>query len=640
MGIPGYAGRILYVDLTSGRIIEEHLNDNLVTDLLGGWGIGQKLAWDIIPPEADPLSPENALILNAGPFGGTHIPGGSKLTFTTKLPLNGCFDTGAAGGRFTHMLKSSGYDHVVITGKSERPVYIRITDDGADLCDAEDLWGMDNFETIDVLTERHDPCSIIPIGQAGENLVKVSVTFLDKGGGLGAGGWPAVMGSKNLKAIVAEQGSKPIEIADRRRLQKAIDQVLNRIMEYHHRPKFVERGAIALTSGWVGLGGGFAWDQNEISDIHKGFRKGIACPTCPMADKERVDYFSGETRISSYMTAFMGLWEGFEAKDSLKGYENHVRYEDAANRYGLDHHNMLFGGGVLPVMLDLYEKGIITKADTGGLELKRDIETVLELLRMIAYREGFGEILAEGTEQALKIMGKDEKYATTIKGYCAFAEPRLKGLGTMEFSAITSPRGGICFQGYFGASAYNPMMPIQGWVKQAHKQGVPNEAIERIFTSDAFNVGRLTRYGEDYSSVYNSLSQCQRLYISRFYDIDILAEMYSALTGIETSRDKLVLFGERAWNLWKALNARAGFDRKDDRIPDNWLQPLEVGGEIHNLKNYYRTQDIKATDIEKLLDDYYDERGWDSKTGIPIRKKLETLRLSWVADGLEASGLI
>ena len=229
MSTYGFAGKILYVDLTSGKTRTEPLDKDLIKKYIGGRGINHKLAHDLIPADTDPLSPENLIILGAGPFSGTVLPGCTELVATTKFPLNNAFATASGAGRFSLMLKTAGYDHVVISGKAKKPVYLKICDNDVELCDASDLWGKDSCDTTDELRKRHEPCSIIPIGQAGENLVKASVTMIDKVGTLGSGGFPAVMGSKNLKAMVAVEGSHGIKIMDRKRFMKIVEGLLERM---------------------------------------------------------------------------------------------------------------------------------------------------------------------------------------------------------------------------------------------------------------------------------------------------------------------------------------------------------------------------------------------------------------------------
>ncbi len=647
MGLPGYAGNILYVDLTSGRVRKEPLDAEMVRNYIGGAGINNRLAYDLIPPDADPLSPQNAIIIGTGPFNGTIIPGSSQVMIVYKSPLNNAFPHSNGGGCFSHFLKSSGYDHLVITGRSEKPVYLKINDEDVEICDASNLWGKDVFESTDELRRKYEPCSIIPIGQAGENLVNISVTQIDKGGTVGSGGLPAVMGSKKLKAIVAVRGTKGITVADPKRLQKLVDEILVRVREYHLRDEMMKGGAMTMTSGWVPEGmlarhstvllpypPNIKEIQAEIYKLHKKSRKKIACVTCPMSDKDRLDlpergimtYDTAVFAVGAIMTASPAF--GHRADSSaLDMYADALRFFDMANRYGIDR---VYGlEGLVDFVVTLYEDGVITKEDTGGMDLDRGFDTLLQLTKMTAFREGIGDILADGVIRAARRIGRgaEKCVQNVIKGQFVFADPRLTGLGPMQFEMMVYPGRSLGVAGAMGAPSYSPGWPMKELLKQAVRCGVPEEAIKRIFTENSFNVGRLAKHGEDFFNLFNMLGQCHRLYISRFYSMDILAELYSAVTGIERTPSELKLASERVWNLWKLLNYRAGFDRKDDEPPEVWFQPLKAVDKEYILKDYFGATALTRQDVDRLLNDYYDEHGWDAKTSCPTDRKLKELKL-------------
>lgn len=647
MGLPGYAGNILYVNLTSGSVKKEPLDAKMVRAYIGGAGINNKLAYDLIPPDAEPLSPQNAIIIGTGPFNGTMIPGSSQVMIVYKSPLNNSFPHSNGGGSFSQFLKSSGYDHLVITGRSDKPVYLKIHDEDVEICDAADLWGMDVFETSDELRRRHEPCSIIPIGQAGENLINISVTQIDKGGTVGSGGLCAVMGSKKLKAIVVVRGTKGITVADPKRLRKLVDQILTRISEYHLRDEMIKGGAMTMTSGWVPEGmlakassvflpypPNVKETQAEIYEVHKRSRKKIACITCPMSDKDRLDL--PERGIMTYDTAVFAVGAmmttstvfGHRADGSpLDRYADALRFFDMVNRYGID--RVYSFEGLIDFVVTLYEEGIITKEDAGGIELNREFDTLLKLTKMTAFREGFGDVLADGVVGAARRIGKGaEKYVqNVIKGQFVIFDPRVSGFGPMQFEMLVYPGRSLGVAGAMGAPSYSPGWPMKELLKQADRCGVPEEAIKRIFTESSFNVGRFVKHGEDFFNLFNIFGQCHRLYISRFYSMKILAELYSAVTGVEVTPADLKLASERVWNMWRLLNYRAGFDRKDDEPPQIWFQPLKGVDKEYILKDYFGTTPLNKEDLGRLLDDYYDEHGWDKKTSLPTAEKLRELGL-------------
>jgi len=630
----GFAGKILHVDLSSGQTKTEPLSLEMAKKFIGGRGINHKLAYDLLPVEADPFSPENLIILGAGPFSGTLIPGCSEMVATTKFPINNAMATASGAGKFSLMLKTSGYDHVVISGRSKRPVYLAIRDDEVELRDAGDLWGLDNFDTVDELRKRHEPCSIIPIGQAGENLVKITVSQIDKGGTLGSGGLAAVMGSKNLKAIVAVEGTQGISVADRHGLLKIIEGLLSRMMKWPGREFLLNVGF----SGEVSASqfAAFPYDnwtkidfnelnqeeRNQILAMHAGCTKMLACPGCPMADKERIRTLEGSySGITSYVSGM--LLRRFGAEKLEDAYGMSVKYADTLNRLGICEINFDF---LLSLMIHVYNKGLITKDDI-GVDLKDDFETRLVMAEMTAKREGFGDVLADGILAAARKLGRGiEDYAVHIKGRSPHVEPRVIGLGTMPMTQLTDPRGAYPAGG--GGPGYVPGKDPSQFSRHGERMGIPEEALDRIVSEDSWNVGRFTRYSQDWYSLWDCLGMCLRAPVSRFYHIKTLAELYTALTGIDISPVALMKGAERAWNLHRLYNAKLGFDRKDDEPPKKWFQPLEApDGQKYPLMDYYRVKVLKNGDLEGPLEDYYDERGWDKETGLPTPEKIAELDL-------------
>jgi len=648
MTLPGYAGQILFVDLTSGRIRKEPLDPGQARSFLGGHGMNYRLAYDIIPPQAAPLSAENAIIIGTGPFSGTLVPGSSELTITSKLPLSGGFATNSGGGAFSMMLKSSGFDHVVITGIAPRPVYLKIEEGAAQLCNAADLWGRDSYDTVDELRKRYEPCSVIPIGPAGEHLVKVSVTQIDKGGTVGFGGLPAVMGSKNLKAIVAVRGSKPLRVANPRRLTKAVDEMMQRVHSYAMRPALLDGGTMSMTVEWMESLGRAArnwteyapppanpmtlvyrggWRISQIDEVHRKARRTIACPTCPMGDKDLCFVTEGEfAPMRGYMTDFMGQG-GYGGKTAVDDRNRGVKLMDSLNRYNICHFNF---HNVFDLMLYLYQEGIITKGDTGGIELGEDYQLVLELARMTAFREGLGGLLADGALEAARRIGRGaEKHAVHIKGCAPYFDARVATLDNMCFGQLVYP--GRTHYAPSGVGIYMLSRPVSQFLMHANRIGIPEEAQKRIFTASDFNSARLAKHAQDWFSLFDCLGQCHRLYIHRFHNLKGFTQLYSAITGVEISEQELLRAGERVWNMYKALNTRAGFSRKDDRAPEAWFTPLKGrDGREYPMMDYYRSRVLGRQDVEQMLDDYYDERGWERETGAPTQEKLNQLGLGWM----------
>ncbi len=254
-----------------------------------------------------------------------------------------------------------------------------------------------------------------------------------------------------------------------------------------------------------------------------------------------------------------------------------------------------------------------------GLALDRSLPTALKLIKMITFREGFGDILANGIDQAAREIGRGaEKYVgSVIKGQFAMYEPRLMGFGPMQFAQLTHPGRPLGIGGALGAPSYSPGWTLEQFVKQAERCGVPAGAVSRLFSANSFNVGRLTRHSEDFLCLFNLLGLCHRLYISRFYSMATLAGLYSAVTGIETDPGALKKITGRVWDLWRINNRRAGLSRSDDEPPDVWFQSLRAGERDISLMDYFKSRRLERDDVNQALDEYYDERGWDRETGMP-----------------------
>ena len=514
MKLGGYAGNILYVNLSDGTSRKQPLDEDLVRECIGGAAINNRLALDLIRPDIDPFSPGNAIIIGTGPFNGTFIPGASQTMSVYKSPLNSSFPHSNAGGVFSHFLKSSGYDFLVITGRSQWPVYLLIEDDNVSLKHASDIWGMDGFDSTDELRLRHSPCSIIPIGIAGERLSSISVTHIDKGGTIGSGGLAAVMGSKKLKAIVVCMGSRSIEVADPKRLRSLVDGILEKITGYHLRGEMMKGGAMTMTSAWIPPGVvarnsselmPYPADLKEIKaelyESHKAARKKIACATCPLSDKDRLDLPGCRTNYDtavfmemSAMTYSPALGHSSEGTPAER-YAMAIKYYDEINRLGLD--RVYSFNGLADFVITLYEQGIINKSDTNGIELDRSYDTLLALVRMTAAREGFGAVLCDGVLSAARKIGNlaAGRVQNVVKGQFIAFDPRMSGFLPMHLGMLVHPGRTLGVAPAMGAPSYSPGWPLADLKKQAERCGVSPPDINRLFSNDSFNLGRLAKHG-------------------------------------------------------------------------------------------------------------------------------------------------
>ncbi|MHB1419943.1 MAG: aldehyde ferredoxin oxidoreductase C-terminal domain-containing protein [Bacillota bacterium] len=636
MKLAGYAGYILYINLTTGDIKKEALPASWTEALIGGWGINHKLAIDLVPAHTDPYGPDNAIIIGTGPFNGTPVPGSSQVMVTCKRSLTGGFVTSCGGGSFSLMLKSCGYDFVVISGKSSRPIYLKIDDHRVDFVEAFDLWHRaDNWETIDCLEKRHSPCSVIPIGPAGENLVDISVSFVGKGGGtVGQPGLPAVMGSKNLKAIVACQGNFGVEVHDVHRLYRAIDSIMNDVSSYKNRPKLIQGGTYSMAGvwhstlgrtidNWTKIENPYGFPGQAIDEIHSKTRKAIACPSCPMADKEVCKVETGDfSPVTAFMTEFIHH-PAFGGKTTDDDHSRGVVYVDRLDRAGLDRVNF---ENTYNFLVYLYQNKIINDSDTDGFAFDNRFETILKAIELTSKRIGIGDLIADGALAAAKKIGKEtEDLVCHIKGAAPFVDPRMDTLNTMSFSQLVT--SGRPFYAPGGIGIYIQGRPKEEFIKHCKRIGLDDQDLTRLFTDETYSVGRLAKWAHDWYSLFNCLGQCHRLYINRFHSMRGFQEMYGAITGLDRTAEDLLRAGERAWNLLQILNSREGFSRKDDQPPKIWFQPLPNinGPEVYQMTDYQKTKVISLEDVNQFLDEYYDERGWDKESGNPKTTKLKEL---------------
>ena len=645
----GYAGSILHVDLTRGEIKSEPLDMELAKVFIGGVGLNNRLAYDVIQPGVDPLSPENPIILGAGPFAGTPIPGAGKVYATSKAPMSHAVATASGGGSFGPMLKFAGYDHVIITGRAVKPVYLKI-DGTPEICDAGDLWGKDIFETSEDLWKKHKRYSVLAIGVAGENQVKFALGQIDLIGHLGRGGLGAVFGSKNLKAVVAGP-ARGLKVSNPNKVMEIVNTIYKRIST---DPLFDKWAADGCRIGWK------SWAKADFPtkngrEIYKGEKaqrlfiseefhdvfnyRPLCCFGCPMADKGFFEIKKGEfvgfkTYASEYLQAMTGFGIYVQIDDD---YQKTLKCLDYANREGID----LFTATYLIAFAnELYERGIITQDDTGGFEpILGDFNIIMKMMYQMVHREHFGDVLADGWKGAIARIGKGvEKYAPIIKGLESAHYDFRQNFCADAFNSVVEPRGPN------GPSGESPtVLPLRTsdkvW-RNCDEIGVPQEIKERIFDHpDVIDIGLYEGYVQDWYQLLSSLDVCVRQQIAMRYTIETLAELYTAVTGFHITPAELRSAGERALNMTKANNVREGFTREDDVIPDRLLAPLKgEGGEERPVMDYYRRRRLTREDIDKITDDYYAARGWDVARGIPTKKKLVELGLGDVVKGLEKGG--
>jgi aldehyde:ferredoxin oxidoreductase len=621
----GYAGKILFVDLTQGNLQEESLAEEDVRRYLGGAGLNARLAYDLIPAGTDPLSPENLFIIGAGPLVGTSAPGAIKTIATTKGPLGGTIISSATG-HFGHGMKAAGYDHVLIKGKSDSPVYLKIFDDVVELADAGHLWGKDVYETTDALQEELGPCTVAAIGPAGENRVSFSLVLVDKQATWNVGGYGAVLGSKNLKAVVTHRKGRT-QVADAEGFGKLAGECLDRFNAYPFRDQWRHFGVLMAWDAFVHKG--FPTDNFDrvypeeearkvfgpdayLSQIHKG---PFSCPGCPLGCKAKLEVKEGEFKgLKLRASAPIGAIEYLGMRSRFDNLGQVAKGLELCNRYGMD---ACMVSAMQEYLVDLYEKGLIDEKDCMDNVPRKGFGPTMELISKVAHREGIGDVLAQGWKATIEKIGRGHgEQAVQIKGLGASADPRTY-LSTEGFGSFTSHKGSHALRAM--SITFVPGRSPQALRRYGAGIGIPDYRMEEVFTGpEGYNIPRFLKWVEDYNTVLMAVGLCNRDAFLRVYDMAMVADLFRAATGLDMSAEEMLEAGERAWNVERAFNAREGFTRKDDRPPRKWTEePLGFyGGSVSPLD---------GERIEKMLDEYYQERGWDVATGLPGADKLEAL---------------
>ncbi len=631
-------GHILYVDLSTGQHQTQPIDEEIAHQFLGGWGISAWLAYRMISPQTEPLSPENPIIFGAGLLGGTMAPTSSKFMATTKFPITRTIGT-SVGGTGGDSLRLAGYSQVVVSGQAEGPTLLRIFDDEVALEDASWLWGKDIAEVTDMVRARygHD-CSVVCIGPAGENQVGVSMAFVNHMGHLGQGGLGAIMGYKNLKAVVI-RGTGSIAVADRKEFQRLSDQVHEAMLKLPYRPEWLEIGPGIAAWGYRARRPKLTPEQ-EAADVYgptwydKIYRGPVACPSCPLACKHLLEIREGEhAGLLALVTGAGSGWDKFNTGNT----DHSLVLREYCNRMGIDDSETT---AVIDWAIKCYQAGIITKEDTGGLELGYNYATAETLLHQICAKEGLGKLLADGLGEAVKRIGRgSEKYAALLKNRAAGVS---SGDGRLHFQPMTmtevvNPRGYNAVPS--NGPGFMPGHPPETFRRYLRTLMVPEEEIAEICSDDNVNMALVARHAEDKYGISTSLGICTRQPVGQTYTPSLYAQFYAAMTGIVREPKELMQAGERIWNLIKAANVREGFTRADDAFDEKQFEPLELGGQTYNFKDYYgHPLDKAATDA--LIDGYYQSRGWDPERGMPTVAKLEELGLHFVVEDLAQAGVL
>ena len=598
----GYAGQLLRVDLSKESVVIEELRGEVLKALVGGKGLGAWLLYRELKPKIDPLGPENEIAFLTGPVSATSLPGASRLACVFKSPLTNIWGESYCGGFLAPELKKAGFDAVIVRGRSKEPVVLVIEDGHAELRPAGDLWGLDTFETEEALkSELGKRFQILCIGPAGERLVRFACICHSKGRQFGRCGAGAVMGSKRLKAI-AIRGTGSVDVARpgeveelARELREKARDVLVGLSEYGTPGIMASTNAkkVFPTRNWTeGSFPGF----EKINA--RAMKEGVvvasrACLGCPVAcgklsEVREGPYAGARVEGPEYETLFaLGALCYNDCLESI------VALNELCDRLGLD---TISTGNVLAFAMECYEKGLVRPERAGGLRLRfGDHEAMMEAVRRIALRDGpFFDLLAEGVARASKALGKEaEEIAIHVKGL----EPPgydPRGLKGVALAYAVSARGAC----HLRHTAYRPNLTGQHPFK-------PGVRIDRLsYDGQAEMIVEL----EDFYAVVDSMVLCRFLCLPTIGPVlwEELSAIYSATTGLEKRPEELRRTGALINDVVRAFNVREGVRREDDTLPRRFFEH-PIAGEV-----------IDREGFERMLDEYYALRGWDSE-GKPKR---------------------
>lgn len=609
---------ILKIDLSTGKTEDYEIPERWQKDFLGGASLAARILYESVTLEFDPLSPVSPLLFMTGPMTGTSGPTTGRFVVCGKSPATGLWAESNVGGFWGTELRKAGYDGLWITGKASTPIYLWLNGSGPstgsgrhlEVRDAAGLWGQNTYVTQDKVKDEVGVKSarVCVIGPAGERQVLFASIMCDHGRMAGRTGMGAVMGSKNLKAI-AVRGENEIPVFDLKTYKILRSQSNRKLRDDNEAKVFRELGSSGAANYFEYLGempvkyfsqNSFpAVDEVSGAKMTETILVGrSACQGCVIACGRvvKLPKDSMKRKGPEYETMV-----GFGANLLNNDLESIVDLGELCDHYGMD---TISVSNTIGLLFNLYGKGILSRDDTSGLELKwGDVDAIEELVRLTASREGIGDLIAQGSKRLAAHFGVEEE-AVQVNGLeVAYHDPR--GLSGIAISYATSPRGACHNQSdYFSVDLGHAMEEIGIEFQPRHAQAEKAAGVAKH---------------QDWRTIDNSIVMCIFANVEPQEKVSLI----NAACGLDWSVDEMMSFGERAWNLKRAINNRLGLTRANDKLPKALLQPLPDGG-----------SEGFVPDIDGMLAAYYEARGWDKETGKPSREKLIELGMDDIAKDL------
>ena len=601
--MPDIIRRIIEVNLTKGSISIQKLDENIFRYYLGGSGLAAKLLYDELHTELPSLHPDSPLLFFSGLLTGTPVPTACKLSICARSPLTGIWNEATVGGTWGAELKFCGYEGIIIRGKAEKPVYLYITSKEIKIKDAQEVWGQDTYHTSQHLKEKHGPeIKIASIGQAGENLVNISSIVIDAPHYrlAGRGGLGAVMGSKNLKAIIVKGNLKPPTKNPLvlKEILKADRQNIRHYTEGLHKLGTAGLVEVREYTGDLPIKN-FAMSRWEGASKITGqiivdtlFKKHYACFACPIACGKEVKIKTPPFVVHGPEYETVAAFGSLCLNDNI---DSIVRANDLCNRYGID--TISFGISAAFAM-EACEKGFLNQEDFEGINLEwGNSRAIIKLVHQVAKNEGPGKLLGQGVRLFSKKVGKNsEEFAIHVKGLeLPLHDPRA--YTGMALSYATANRGGCHLES----------------LSYAIESGIPLEDLgygEDNILDPHTSVGKaeLVIKLQNYMNVFNALGLCKFLLFGRIEPTKV-TEWLNHVTGWNLTPAELLTIGKRLHNLKRRYNVRLGINRKDDILPPRLLHLARNDGMAAGV----------LPELDKMLEEYYHLRGWD-ENGIPTEE--------------------
>lgn len=608
---------MLKVDLSSQNISTEPLNEEWAKDFIGGSGYACRMLYDMINIDTDPLGPENPLLFMTGPLTGTPLSTTGRYVVCAKSPLTNIWGESTSAGIFGAQIKFGGYDGILFTGQAEKPVYLVISGSDIDLRQASKIWKKDTLQTREFIQKEMEDnrFSVCSIGLGGINKVRFASIMNDDIRAAGRTGMGAVMGSKNLKAI-AIKGREKVQLASPNEFLDIIKEINTHQLAKFAVKMFKELG----TAGYVDTAYAFGdivakyysegeWAENaKISGSEQKDKyviKHKACFACPIRCRKDIEVKEGAFKTPIHEAS---EYETIAALGALTMNSNLESIELAnylCNIYGLD---TISTGSTIAFAMYMFDKGYITNQDTDGLEIRwGDADMIIQLIKMIAERKGFGNILAEGSLRVGQQFEVPLDEIAVVKGLeTPMHDPRaFFGMG---LNYATAARGACHTAGDDYEVCFGNVEPAFGIV--------PHDR----FSDD--KIGEIVANEQDYRALFSSLILCNFSHPKAEH----ISKALEYAIGNEYSIDTLRLIAKRIFTLKRAFNNKMGITKEDDRIPKLLLTPLKGGTEEH------------VPDFQRQLTEYYEYRKWDEKTGKPTKELLEELKLDFLMKDLWGNG--